>query len=68
MKTETIPTRVWNPRAEVRAFFARAFERAFIPFAPLSLSVPAEIARREEAARAASSGPPPVGPAEERLP
>ena len=68
MKTDTIRTVVWNPRAEVRAFLTRLFERAFVPFAPLTLSVPAEIARRDEAARAASVGPAPLGPEQERLP
>lgn len=68
MKTDTITTVAWNPRAEVRAFLVRAFERTFIPFAPLSLAVPAEIARREEALRAASADAAPLGPEQERLP
>lgn len=67
MKTDTISTVEWNPRAEVRAFLLRLFERAFLPLAPLSLSVPVEIARREEAARAACAEPAPLGPEQERL-
>ncbi|MDQ0646178.1 hypothetical protein QFZ53_000374 [Microbacterium natoriense] len=67
MKTDTIRTVAWDPRAEVRAFFAHLFERAFLPFAPLSLSVPVEISRREEAVRAASVDPAPLGPEQERL-
>lgn len=68
MKTDTIRTVEWNPRAEVRAFLLRLFERAFVPFAPMSLSVPVEISRREHAVREASADPAPLGPEQEHLP